>query len=300
MLLIAQKTTIKGAFGYGLFMGTITNVGGFYFITELLTGFGELPFAVAIILHLLLSIQQGLVFAIALSLGKWFQQAALPEIIAYPVAMVVAETIIPLIFPWHFGNSQWLFLPFVQIAELGGAELVTLALISINSGIFALFVRRKKSLRQPIAAFLIFALTIGFGIVRIRSLENQMEQADSLHIGMVQANIAINTKGDSEEFLRSLHAHHRLSSELAAEEVELILWPETMFEAPFYYQSLEQTQDPQQARASAEPIRYLNRFATWLPANETPIPETPNLNRYSLNGQTQKTRQYSDCKTTRR
>src|SRR5262249_25091686 len=81
-------------------------------------------------------------------------------------------------FAWYFlGHTQHAFLPIIQIADLGGAYGVTLLVAAVNAMIFELLATQTwfrtffalrpavcSVQRQAIAAALLFASTLGYGL----------------------------------------------------------------------------------------------------------------------------------------
>ncbi len=70
-------------------------------------------------------------------------------------AVVLAELLMPRLFPWHFGHTQIAFTPFVQVAGIGGAMAVSflmfwLAEVAVR---VAAFRERRRAFLVPVAVF---------------------------------------------------------------------------------------------------------------------------------------------------
>ena len=61
-------------------------------------------------------------------------------------------------------------------------------------------------------------------------VERAADAAPTLRIGMVEADIGIDMKGQDESLAENLLTHQRLSAELEADGADLIIWPETAFQ----------------------------------------------------------------------
>ena len=75
------------------------------------------------------------------NLGPTFDAFALRS----PIAIVVAELITIRLFYWHFGHTQVAFTPFVQIAGIGGAMLVSFVMFWLaEAGVRVLVFRERR------------------------------------------------------------------------------------------------------------------------------------------------------------
>ena len=89
---------------------------------------------------------------------------------ALPIAMALAELVTIRLFPWHYGHTQIAFRPFVQLAGLGGAILVTFVLFWVAEAAVraSLFRERRPELLLPLA---VFGLSLGYGAEVIDGLD---------------------------------------------------------------------------------------------------------------------------------
>lgn len=239
----------KSAFGLGLLAGTVTNVGGFYWISGLLVDFGHMSLWLAMTLCVLVCITQALVFAF------WAYLIRKIDIQPYKsgiVAFLAMEFIIPMLFPWYFGNSQYLFLPAVQVAELFGVFGVTLLLAVSNFLLYEVSVCLVAKLRAihiavPRAFFVVGGLYVAFcfifGTVRIHQIDHLQNEMPKMHIGMVEGDIGIWEKEDPAKLKDNLYIHHHLSKKLADKGVELIVWPESSYQSSFIWGSALKSRD---------------------------------------------------------
>ncbi|MFT6400334.1 MAG: apolipoprotein N-acyltransferase, partial [Bradymonadia bacterium] len=175
ILLVAEKSDkARHAFGWAWWMGFITNLGGFYWIAPMLKVYGFLPWSVTLILYGMLCAQQALTWALVFGLGRWMTARNAPLWLAYPAAITLAESVNPQIFPWYFGNSQYLNLPFIQAAELGGVQLLSAALVLSNILLLSLWRWRSMGGRVPrpvLAAAAILVAQFIYGGVRVAQID---------------------------------------------------------------------------------------------------------------------------------
>jgi len=255
LLIAIHDRTPRGAFGWGAWFGLVTNIGGFYWLTNLLEDFGHLPWWLAASLCTLLCLVQGFVFA----LWGWFIRRVqiggsnLPVwAIAIP-SMLALEFIFPMLFPWYLGNSQYLFYPAIQIAELLGVLGVSLEVLLINLALYeivAWWLRRRADApasfptRFVAVAVVLYGAAIAFGVVRIGQIDAQMEAAETLEIGMVEGNIGIWEKEDAEKLDNNILIHQNLSAQLAEDgDMDLIVWPESSYQSNWIWGSTSDSDD---------------------------------------------------------
>ena len=232
----------KAAFGWGLLMGTVTNAGGFYWINGMLEDFGHLPLWASVPITGLMAAYQGVIFA----LWTWgtdlaVRRGRVPLLLAAPIVFVAVETIVPFIFPWYFANGQVRFIPIIQITDLFGVSGLSLLLVAVNVLLFQLLeaavAGRRLPWRQAAIVGAAFVATLAYGLVRVAQVDAAMEAAPKLRIGIVEANIGIWEKEarslppemQAPTLLHNLILHQRLSAELEAQGVDLLVWPESSY-----------------------------------------------------------------------
>jgi len=239
----------KQAFWFGAFAGLVANFGGFWWISEVLREFGHLPWYVYWPLTLLNSFYQGLMLAfIALFLARAAKRRPDGLVPVWQAAAIwtVVEWLFPMIFPWYFANSQYRFLPAIQIAELGGVMCITFVMVAFNSGLHRLWVhhtlrrdpaRPALPRRALIITFLGTAAVLIYGQIRIGMVDSDIAAAEKVKLGLVEADIGIFEKQAKhlpprEQALtlhRNLLKHQTMSAELEKLGVDLVIWPESSY-----------------------------------------------------------------------
>jgi len=251
--------TGRQAFWFGALGGFVTNLGGFWWISEVLRDFGHLPSYVYWPLTFLNAFYQGLMYALV---GLFVARAArartrpggpdhgrpdgLVPIWQSAAIFTVVEWLFPMIFPWYLANGQYRFLPAIQIAELGGVMCITFMLVAFNAALHRLWVQRQDTRagratalprRALVMTFLGTALALVYGQVRIAMVDADVAAADKVKLGLVEADIGIFEKQAKhlparEQALtlhRNLLKHQTMSAELERQGVDLVVWPESSF-----------------------------------------------------------------------
>jgi len=241
LLLATRHASVKRAFWLGLLAGTVTNVGGFHWITQMLQDFGHLPAVVTWLIVLGGGLTQGLAMAIGVAVWRWLVGKGAPPALAAMLALWLGEAITPMVFPWFMANAIAHEPVMVQIAELGGVHIVSAVLYACNAALFDLvdsaLSRRRPAWRMLGATALVVLVTAAFGVWRIGVIEEREAQAPKLRIGLVEGDIGIWEKQaahlEGMERVRTLRnnllIHQKMSAELDKEGVDLILWPESAY-----------------------------------------------------------------------
>ncbi|MDX9719387.1 MAG: apolipoprotein N-acyltransferase [Myxococcota bacterium] len=242
------------AFGWGALFGFVTNLGGFYWLSGLLRDFGHLPGWLAWLLCLLLVAYQGLVFAISAAIVQWVRRRLAEQpmwAVGMPVLLAI-EFAFPMLFPWYYGNSQYLFLPAVQVAELLGvlgvsAQVFVVNFVLYELSVYALAARAGRAPLFPkrfvvVSSALVLASLL-FGVIRLSMIEAQMEAAPKLRIGMVEANIGIWEKEHPDKLDNNIVLHQQGSVEAVEKGAQLLVWPESSYQSPFIWGSTLRTED---------------------------------------------------------
>jgi apolipoprotein N-acyltransferase len=242
LLVAARRLPPAAAFRWGWLAGTVTNVGGFHWMTEMLQEFGHLPVPVAWAILLLQAVAQGLAFAVGFAAWRWLAVRGVASAPAAFLALWAGEAVTPMIFPWFLGNAISGQLPLIQVADLGGVHLVSAQLYAANVALAELtsvvLDRRKPAWMFAIATGAAVAASYGYGLLRIEQVDQQQRQAASVRIGMVEGNVGIWEKEakhlapqDRSRTLRhNLLKHQHLSAELEKQGADLILWPESAYQ----------------------------------------------------------------------
>jgi apolipoprotein N-acyltransferase len=155
-------------------------------------------------------------------------------------AYVAADAFLPKLFADTFGHGLFPARRLRQAADLAGAHGLTLALLAGNECVAAAWRARPRGWRgaaRPLAVLAAIAgALLAYGSFR---LAQPASAAEPLRAGLVQADISRYARlrdelGAFDAVRNILDAHFSLSAQaLAAEPLDLVAWPETVYPTTF-------------------------------------------------------------------
>jgi len=226
---IERTATARRAVFYAWLAGTITSVGGFYWVSKLLIRFAGFPPVAAAGAVTLLAAYHGVAFLLfGWAVRRIRARGPVSMALLGGVVFSAAEFILPMMFPFHLALSQAWQAPVIQIADLTGPVGVTALLAMTSGAIYDLAQRRWK----PAAiAGVIVAAALVYGKVRIGQMDAAAAAAPKVDIGMVQGNIPFDEKGFENPQLAEtqLRQLQDISAQLEKQGAKLIVWSETAF-----------------------------------------------------------------------
>ena len=222
------------AFVWGWVAGLVANLGGFFWIIHLLRVFGHMSWPPALLIYLLLCAYQGLVYAVWAA-GSTLLSSRLPRVPAPLIDALVftaAEQLLPFLFPWYLGSSQYLFPLVIQVVEITGVQGLSFLLAFSSSSLASCLASRGGWPRSlwplvPVAALVLADL--GYGASRIGQVELAIQAAPRLRVAMVEGDIGIREKGRTGRAATNLAIYQHLSVLAARRGAQLIVWPETVY-----------------------------------------------------------------------
>ena len=141
------------------------------------------------------------------------------------VAMEFIRSLGPLGFPWiNLAITQTNYLPLIQIADLFGSYGISFWILLINIGFYLILIRNQK-LKYLIITSVIFLLMIGYGLIRINSIEEP--KSNIVTIAVTQPNINPDEKWDPDAREQIFESMHSLLDSALMLKPDLILWPES-------------------------------------------------------------------------
>ncbi|MFA5509951.1 MAG: apolipoprotein N-acyltransferase [Candidatus Cloacimonadaceae bacterium] len=133
-------------------------------------------------------------------------------------------------FPWwDTGYSLADYLYLIQAVDLGGMSLLLLLILLVNILLERLV---QKRWRYAIPLLLLFAMWLGYGYYRTRTIE--LQQHD-IQIHVMQPSIPQEDKWDEMHYKDTVQRFKRLSEVAAADSAQLIIWPEAAVPAYLRY-----------------------------------------------------------------
>ena len=186
----------KRAFFVGWLGGFIAHLIIFRWLAHTVVRFSNLPLFMAILTLVLFSLLHGLIWALWLwAAARLHARAKWPAALCAALAYTVVVFQVWQLFPWFVGMDQHNFTSFAQIADLGGAALVSFVVVLANGVLTdALKVLRAKTPLPTtplaaIAALVIFSCVYGF--IRAGAVDETLAQASAHKVALVQNNIPI-------------------------------------------------------------------------------------------------------------
>lgn len=222
LFLLIQNKSRKEAFKWSYLAGLLTNLMLLYWI-----GWSTLAGAFAAILVLPLYLSLFSIIQVTF-FNRWGEKA----IFIAPIWWTAIEWIKSLGeigFPWFsVGYSQSYYLPMIQFASLTGIYGVSFWVVSINVLLFNLY-QNSVSTRKRIIYFAVFILLIGIPYLHGKFTIPDKIPGDStsIRVGVVQGSIDPFKKWKFEYKDSSFVVYEKLTRQIARENPDLIVWPET-------------------------------------------------------------------------
>ena len=234
LLVELPRHGLRKAFLLGWVAGTLINLGLCSCFPALLTRFAGLHPALALALTLVIVAYQGLGWAAWATVVRGAATARAGPLLA-ATAMVLVERWFPMVFPYSLGQTQYRWLPMIQVAELGGPYVVTFLMFLLAATVARAIGSRRQGHRLPWPAILVASATVAaalaFGQVRLASTAQARERAPTLHVGVVQGSVAhTDWVARPADDLATLTRYQQLSAELERRDrPDLLVWPEKAY-----------------------------------------------------------------------
>jgi len=240
--------TLTRSFKLGFLTGIISFLGILYWIIVAVHTYGNIPLILSALILLLLVGYLSLFIGAFTFFTRLIQiRFGLETFLFTPLLWVALEYLRSFLltgFPWaNLGYSQYLNLPFIQMADITGAYGLSFVILLVNVTLFRMLYQwPKKTFPVKEVAFTVLIL-LGFliyGYVKMGVVDRQMIENPSLRIGLVQGNIDQSVKWDKSFQTETLKIYEKLSFSVAEERPDLIVWPETA--TPFFFQDATEYQ----------------------------------------------------------
>ncbi len=229
-----QGQSPRRATWVGLLAGATMNLAGFYWLLNMLKTFSGFPTPLCMVFVVLVCTYQGGRLAL---MGWLYARAAgrgWPRELVFLAAFAASELLYPLLFPWYFAATTHNLPALSQAAELGGPILVGLVLVSASIALAEPVLARAERRPMRLAAVLVpgavVGLAAGFGAWRIPAADRAAQSGEPVHVGMVQGNMALIQK--REDPAEGLRRHLKLTNDLKARGVDLVVWSESSVTFP--------------------------------------------------------------------
>lgn len=227
-----KDTSTLQVVGVGFTYGFVTYAGGYHWMVpffKTFSGYGwalNSFFAAFFFGYLALQFALFALLYVAARKRNWSAAA-----VTVP-ALLTVEWLFPLLFPTFISNGLHEQLLLLQIADLGGPMLISSLVVLVNIAVFEtvrwLRGTRTAPSRLWVFTVLCFCATIVYGLARIRAVDEYVDEAPRLDIGIVQVNMGIFEK--RQDTIEGHRRHLEQSRELERQhELDLLVWPESAY-----------------------------------------------------------------------
>ena len=225
-LLIAWRgQTAKRALVLGLWSGFAMMMIGFYWLITTLETFSGFDLWLCVLFAAVLCLQK----AGRIGLMGWLYARATKRGYHHALSLLgafaVSELVWPVLFPWYFAASLHQVPIMIQTADLGGPILVGVIIMAVNVAIAELasqlIFKRGVDKRVLIAGAALPLFALGYGALKMSSVQAKIDAAPSVKLGLVQGNTPLKRRS------RALKTHLDLTEELRQQNVDLVIWSES-------------------------------------------------------------------------
>ena len=236
------------SFKLGFITGLTFFLGILYWIIVAVHTYGNIPLILSGFILLLLVAYLSLFIGAFTFLTRLIQiRSGLQTIFFTPVIWVALEYLRSFLLtglPWaNLGYSQYLNLPFIQIADITGAYGPSFVILLVNATLFWVlrqWSKRTFPIKEVIITVIILLGFLIYGYLKMGRVDRQMVQDPPLKVGLVQGNIDQSIKWDESFQMETLKIYDNLSLRVSEEKPDLIIWPETA--TPFFFQDAKEYQ----------------------------------------------------------
>ncbi len=152
------------------------------------------------------------------------------------LSWLAAENLFFQLFPWSVANTQSAFVFFIQVADVGGTSFVSFLMFLISGfmvqALSSFSARDNTPYHSPtfsfILACLLFTLTLFYGKHTLDGLKTRVDNAEKLHIGLIQPDFDPTTHFQKTSVYSDLKNLRNLTHKaLFNTKLDLIVWPES-------------------------------------------------------------------------
>jgi apolipoprotein N-acyltransferase len=236
------------AFTLGFLTGFISYLGIIYWIIVAVHTYGNISLLVSAFILLLLVGYLSLFTGVFGLLTRVVPlSSGIQTILFLPILWTALEYLRSFLltgFPWaYLGYSQYLNLPFIQMADLTGPYGPSFVILLVNTTLFWIlrqWIDKTFPVREVVFTLLVLLSATIYGYVKMGMTDQQMLQQPSLKVALIQGNIDQSIKWDESFQKETLEIYQRLSLKATQQHPDLIIWPETA--TPFFFQQAREYQ----------------------------------------------------------
>jgi apolipoprotein N-acyltransferase len=234
----------------GFLAGIVCYTGLVYWVVVAMNTYGGIGIPLSMVTLFLLVLYMALYLGcFTWSVCLFRDRFGIPLYLSAPPIWVLLEYIRGFLlsgFPWSFlAHSQFNFLPILQVISITGAYFLSFLIVAVNCLIYEGMARKRFPFVYGMVIVVLFALSLTFGIVRLRE-----PIQGNIRTSIVQGNIRQDLKFDEAYRNRIVQAYSSLTLE-HGRGADLVIWPETAM--PFVFLG-----DPASADVRGIPVSLSN------------------------------------------
>ncbi len=224
----ARRISVLGAV-----QGFVTCAGGYHWLVDMLEIFSGFPAAICWCFASIFFFYSGLRDVVLCNLLLAARRKGAPHLAAGVASLALVEFAFPMLFPSFLATGFHNIPEMIQVADLGGAILLSAVVMAVNAAIYLLlvFVKRRGALpkRSLAIAALGLTLTLGYGTWRVSEVDARAAEAEHLRVGMVQVDMGIFEKREQPYLGHQRHLEQSEALEDEYDDLGLIVWPESAY-----------------------------------------------------------------------
>ncbi len=240
--------TLFQSFKLGFLTGVLSFLGIIYWVIVAVHTYGNIPLIISGLILLLLVLYLSLFIGVFTFISRFIQvRLRTQSFLFVPVLWASLEYLRSFLlsgFPWaNLGYSQYLNLPFIQMAEITGNYGLSFVIVMVNGTLFEMLGQWPQKKLPHLKIVITVLVLLGFliyGYIKINIVDRKMIKNPTLKIGLVQGNIDQSVKWDESYQKETMNIYERLSFKVAKGRPDLIIWPETA--TPFFFQDAKEFQ----------------------------------------------------------
>lgn len=230
LLFALERASVRQAAALGWTCGAVYSAAGLYWLFPTLRTHAGLSTTACVAAFGALIVFEAVRMALACWLSAKASSRGWPAHASFTGAVVSAEVLFPLVFPWNLGAALHPATTLIQIADITGPVGLTLVVVLVNvamartvRGIASL----QPSLRPMVPALWLLAICGVYGSVRVAMIEALAARSPAFKVGLVQGGVpdGLGVKQRAE----SLARYVARTNDLAQAGAELVVWPESSF-----------------------------------------------------------------------
>ncbi len=243
-----EGKSVSRSFKLGLLTGILSFLGIIYWIIVAVHTYGNISLILSGLILLLLVFYLSLFIGTFTGLTRLIQdRSGVQTILFTPFLWVALEYLRSFLltgFPWaNLGYSQYLNLPFIQMADITGTYGLSFVIVLVNATFFVVlrpWPKKTFPFKEVIITVITLLGSLIYGYLKMGMIDRQRIEQPPLKIGLVQGNIDQSIKWDYSFQRETLKLYEKLSSKVAEKKPDLIIWPETA--TPFFFQDAKEYQ----------------------------------------------------------